>query len=383
MHPVDLLFGETIPQVQVYAVCGPPCSAQVDDVGLVLDELLVDRFPRLGYSLPRRFGLIRRLQRCEAPGAPLSMVEPGALVGHVGELLERGLGDRHWRLLVCSSDEGLALVLLFDHFLCHGHTARQLLLALHGRLQGDAAEAPLDPAGAAWFRDLQDRLVAAERRTAPWAAYRRVDMPAAPLRDLARARSLPFTETAMLWLARTVHDVAARDRAMEIISFRMERGLDHDIHDPAYGNAGLQALLWEMLPDGFYTAMDPSLGLGTRNLDEFVEFYRRFPLKGALTWALRRGIEKGKRDHHRRDREKLVLNNLGDSPAPFFRSMFFDPFNDADHLGLVFVDASQGQLTLQFSPPERYLERFDWTEFEHQLERNLESMKSDPRVETR
>jgi hypothetical protein len=382
MHPVDLLFGETIPQVQCYAVCGPAREVTVAGVGEVLGELLPERFGRLCYELPRRVGLIRQLRLAPTGELPISEVSFGEASQQVGELLDRGLDDRHWHLVLVSAPEALIPVLLFDHFLCHGHTARQLLLALNHRLHGRGTE--VTEASTRCFRQLQDELVDRARGAAPWAAYRRVDMPSAPLRELARTLDLPFTEAAMLWLARTVHDVAVRERPMEIISFRMDGGVDPESpSDPAYGNAGLQALLWEMLPDGFYSAMDPSLGLGNRNLEEFVAFYRRFPFKGALTWLLRRGIEKGKRDHHRQDREKLVLNNLGDSPVPFFRSMFFDPFNDADHLGLVFVDSSQGELMLQFSPPRQYLEVFDWSRFERRLHDNLVTMQTEPRVRTR
>jgi len=380
IHPVDLLFGATIPEVQCYAVACPRLE-RPDRVRPLLEELLTARFPRLRYRLVPRLGLIRSLRIAAEPIAPLEILDPPAALHPVRDAVTAGLGDRHWKLVVAPRGSATYLLLLFDHYLCHGHTARQLLFALHDRLFGAPDEAA---AHAPAFREVQDELSEIMRDGADWAAHHRISMPSGPLRALSRSLDRSFTETALLWLARTIHDVAARPRPMEVISFRMERDVaDRERVDPEYGNRGLQAELYEMLPDGFFSVLDPSLGMGQRNLDEFVEFYRRFPFKGALTWFIRRSIEQGKRDSQRQDREKLVINNLGDTPYPFFRTMFFDPFNEADRFGLVFVDSCRGELSLQFAPPRRYLERFEWEAFEARLRENVVAMVDEPRISTR
>jgi len=380
IHPVDLLFGATIPQVQCYVVAGPRLERS-EDVRDLLTELVRERFPRFHYRLERRLGAIRTLRLARDPAAPLQVLGEADGLEPIRAVRDTAPDARHWKLFVAPHEDSTALVLLFDHYLCHGHGARQLLFALFDQLFGPPD--PMAPQDAA-MRSLQQELSSIFRSGVDWAAYQRLSMPSEPVRALAGSLRLPFTETAMLWLARTVHDVAAAPRPMEIISFRMDREVaSEDRIDPHYGNRGLQAELYEMLPDGFYAMVDPSLGLGQRNLDEFVEFYRRFPLKGALTWFIRRGIDRGKRDSRKLDREKLVVNNLGDTPYPFFRTMFFDPFNDADRFGLVFVDSCRGELTLQFAPPLRYLEHFSWEAFEARLLHNAEAMRADPRIATR
>ena len=380
IHPVDLLFGATIPQVQCYAVAGPRLD-EPERVRSLLTQMLTDRFPRLRYRLARRLGSIRSLRLAADPVEPLAILDEGDGLRPVREFHASGLGERHWRLFVVSKGGNTYLLLLFDHYLCHGHTAQQLLFALFDGLFG--APGDVAPDGAA-YRALQVELSEIFRTGATWAEPRRLALPSEPLRALAASLGLPFTEAAMLWLARTIHDVSAKPRSMEIISFRMDRDVASEGRIRAdYGNRGLRAELYEMLPDGFYSMIDPSLGLGDRNLDEFVECYRSFPFKGVLTWFIRRSIDKGKRDSRRQEREKLVINNLGDTPYPFFRTMFFDPFNDADRFGLVFVDSCQGVLTLQFAPPRQYLEHFPWETFEERLIENAVGMSSEPRIATR
>jgi len=329
--------------------------------------------------------MIRTLRRSQDLAEPVDVCDFARWGEVVDGPLEEVVGDRHWRLAAVAERDVVVLTLLFDHYLCHGSAARALLFgvydALYGLCPGDPP-ATLDPGQMATFRELQGVMAARFGRDQTWAAHRSLEVDAAPLRELARSLELPFTEASMLWLARSVHDEAARPRTMEIISFRMEDGWEPSV-EPSFGNQGLQAQLWEMLPDGFYTAKDPSLGLGGRDLDEFVDFYGRFPFKGALTWFMRRAIERGKRAHHRQDCEKLVLNNLGATRYPFHRTMFFDPFNDGDRFGLAFVDGWGDRVTLQFAPPRQYLETFDWGAFEERLQRNVVEMKQNPRVCTR
>jgi len=386
MHPVDLLFGATIPQVQCYMVCGPARNLEIGELREAVGELIEGTAPRFAYEMPRSLGMIRTLRRAEDTAAPIRVEGVDALFDRLETPLEGLLGDRHWQLSAVVEDDAVVLTLLFDHYLCHGSAARSLLLCIYDRLYGVGEGEPLPPLGDAQmavFQTVQQRMAARFVRDQGWAAHHTLDLDAGPLRSLARALDLPFTEASMLWLARTIHDVAPRPRTMEIISFRMESGWESGADEASFGNRGLQAQLWEMLPDGFYTAKDPSLGLGNRDLDEFVDFYRRFPFKGALTWFMRRAIERGKREHHRTDCEKLVLNNLGATRYPFHRTMFFDPFNDGDRFGLAFVDGWGDRVTLQFAPPRRYLETFDWEAFEDRLRVNAEEMGKNPRVSTR
>ena len=386
MHPVDLLFGATIPQMQCYMVCAPARNLEIAELRGVVAELLDGTAIRFAYEMPRTLGMIRTLRLAEDTTAPVRVEGADALFDRLDGPLEGVLGERHWQLSAVVEGDALVLALLFDHYLCHGSAAQALLFQIHDRLYGVGQGDPLPSLGDAQmaaYRGVQERMAARFARDQGWAAHRTLELESAPLRTLARTLDLPFTEASMLWLARSIHDVAPRPRPMEIISFRMMQDWKSAADDPSFGNRGLQAQLWEMLPDGFYTAKDPSLGLGTRDLDEFVDFYRRFPFKGALTWFMRRAIERGKREHHRTDCEKLVLNNLGSTRYPFRRTMFFDPFNDGDRFGLAFVDGWGDRVTLQFAPPRRYLESFDWETFEARLHANLEEMLQNPRVSTR
>lgn len=330
-------------------------------------------------------GMIRTLRRAEDISAPVQVCDLAQWSGIVEGPLEEVVGDRHWRLAAVVEGDVVVLTLLFDHYLCHGSAARALLFGLYDALYAlESGQPPpvLAPRQMSTFGQLQEAMAARFGRDQSWAAHRTLELDATGLRELARSLELPFTEASMLWLARSIHDEAARPRSMEVISFRMEDGWQPSL-DPSFGNQGLRAQLWEMLPDGFYTAKDPSLGLGGRDLDEFVDFYGRFPFKGALTWFMRRAIERGKREHRRVDCEKLVLNNLGATRYPFHRTMFFDPFNDGDRFGLAFVDGWGDRVTLQFAPPRQYLDTFDWAAFEERLQRNLIEMKKNPRVSTR
>ncbi len=385
MHPVDLLFGATIPQVQCYMVCGPARNLELREVRELVARVLPLTAPRFGYEMRRSMGRIRTLRRATELADPVEVCDLAGWSAIVEGPLEAVVGDRHWRLGAVAQGDVVVLTLLFDHSLCHGSTARALLFRLYDALYGlEDGESPavLSPDQMETFGQLQASMAARFGRDQSWAVHRTLELDAAGVRALARSLELPFTEASMLWLARSIHDVAPRPRTMEIISFRMEDGWEPSL-DPAFGNEGLRAQLWEMLPDGFYTAKDPSLGLGGRDLDEFVDFYERFPFKGALTWFMRRAIERGKREHHRRDCEKLVLNNLGATRYPFHRTMFFDPFNAGDRFGLAFVDGWGDRVTLQFAPPRQYLETFDWGAFEERLQRNVGDMKQNPRVCTR
>jgi hypothetical protein len=366
-------------------VCGPARNLDLREMRELVATVLPVTAPRFGYEMPRSMGRIRTLRRAAEIADPVEVCDLAGWSAIVDGPLEEVVGDRHWRLGVVDQGDAVVLTLLFDHYLCHGSTARALLFRVYDALYGlEAGEPPavLDPDQMEAFGQLQASMAARFGRNQSWAAHHRLELDAAGLRELARCLELPFTEASMLWLARSIHDESARPRTMEIISFRMEDGWEPSM-DPAFGNQGLRAQLWEMLPDGFYTAKDPSLGLGGRDLGEFVEFYERFPFKGALTWFMRRAIERGKREHHRQDCEKLVLNNLGATRYPFHRTMFFDPFNDGDRFGLAFVDGWGDRVTLQFAPPRQYLETFDWGAFEERLQRNVIEMQKNPRVCTR
>lgn len=386
MHPLDVVFGTTIPQVQAYLTALP--ATTFDEVALRsrIDALLRARFPRLCYRLPKRWGTIRALQLADHPAAPVRLLEAGALRARSMAQLRADMGDRHWALLFEPGPELVSLVFLMDHYLCHGYTGRAFLFAAADAARGEGTPpADLAPAAAEGFVALQRHLTARFcDHEGGWAAHRQREVPVDGVRKLARALGVPFTDATMLWIARTVHDVSPRQRPMEILSFRMERDRDEqEILDLAYGNKALTVQLWEMLPDGFYSPLDPSGGLGSEQLQRFVEFYRRFPFKGLLTRIMRSRVRHDQATHKVEDREKLVVNNLGHTHRPFYRVMFFDPFNDADRLGLVFADGRADHLTLQFSPPRRYLEWFPWDEFERRLDENLVTMLEDPRLETR
>ncbi len=386
MHPVDVVFGTTIPQIQAYLTCVPAGTLDEAALRAGLQHVLQTVVPRLAYRLPRRLGTIRTLRLADDLAAPLQLLPAGGLRALAMDDLRRAMTDRHWALLVEPGPRITTLLFLMDHFLCHGYAGRRLLFAAADLLaEQGAAAAPLAPPAEQDFVALQEHLTARFRdHEGGWAEHRQVEFEAVRVRALSRALGMPFTEATVLWLARTIQDVTPRPRPMEILSFRMERDRPEDERlDPAFGNAALTVQLWEMLPDGFYSPLDPSGGLGSEQLQQFVEFYRRFPAKGLLTRLLRAQVRKGQAEHKGVDRERLVVNNLGATDRPFYRVMFFDPFNDADRLGLVFADGRGARLTLQFSPPRRYLAWFPWDAFEERLGDNLEAMVDRPRIETR
>jgi len=63
MHPIDILAGMLVPQMQSYSVCGPPASADLPEAPSLLERLIRDRFPRFCYRFTRRLrNVFYRLQ---------------------------------------------------------------------------------------------------------------------------------------------------------------------------------------------------------------------------------------------------------------------------------------------------------------------------------
>ncbi len=385
-HPIDLLYGATLPELQTYIVAGPAVAVDIDRLKETLRTLIPERFTRMCYAQRNHLFAGRQLHLVDDVVAPVEHLSMEAFQ-RLTPAQMRDVDQRHWWLYVVESDEIVVLCFMVGHWLYTGMKARSLIFSTLDLLYPDKpAGEPPAMSEAQWeaFRGFQAHMGETYRSEHDFCEYRREFFPVPEVQRLTRSLGRTFTDGVSLWLARTIHDVARRDRPLDIVGFRMQQGLvPEELNDPGYGNEGLIVELYEMLPDGFYARMDPASGLGSQKADEFVEFYRKVPLKGGLFALLDWSIRRQKRKHMTVDRERLVMNNLGPTDYPFFRTMFFDPFNDQDSFGLSFVDSCRGVLGLQFAPPKRYLERFDWDEFSATLASNLESMVGNPRLETR
>jgi len=379
MHPADLFFGSAVPQVQSYLAAAASPPPDLEAARAQLGELLQRRFPRLCYRLPRRLGTISELRLAEDPTEPVEQVEPAAFDALESGDLARAVGDRHWRLYLLCEAGLVCLVLVFDHHLCHGSTARAFLYQALDTLGGQAGA--LDELQRERFLQRGRQLTQRNHAEAPWAEHRELVFPLVAARRLARALALPFTQGVGLWLGRSILDVSPWDREMEIQIFHMDPAHGADERHPlAVGNKGLQLQSLELLPSGRFGPVGPSQREREQQAEGFVRLYERYPVKTLLSWGMQAAVVASKRASRKQDREKLVVNNLGPSQRPFHRGMFFDPFNDVEKFGLVFVDGVGDELRLQLSPPRRYLQRFDLPAFERQLELNLERMPRDPRV---
>ncbi len=386
MHPVDLLYGTVLPHLQFYYVAGPPIRPDMPSFQAHVEQLIQGRFPRLAYRQANHLVAGRSLHLAEDLLAPVRRMTLEEFLATPAEQL-RAVGDRFWNLFLIESDELTTLSFTFGHWLVHGTTARRFMYeALDGLYPDKRPGTPptLSPSQWSAYREFQRAITESFRAEHDFAEYRALTFDLARVNRLHRSIGQSFTDMMMMWLSRTVLDVAPRQRPLEIVSFRMDRQLDiHNLFDPAFGNEGLMVELWKMLPDGFYSSIDPSQGLGEQKVNELVEFYGKVPLKGAFLWFVTWQIQRNQLLHQQHDQERLVINNLGHTDHPFFRGMFFDPFNDIDALGLVFVDSVDDQLTLQFAPPKKFLERFSWSAFEERLAENLTGMLADTRLQTR
>ncbi len=386
IHPIDVLYGEILPEEQVYVVAGPPAEVDEERLRAEFARIVEERFRRVAYRQRDHLFAGRLLHLVDDIAAPLRVLTVEEFHRLTPDQL-RDVGDRHLNFYVVRSDDLLILVFMLGHRLWHGTSGRRFLYAVQDLLYPDKppGRAPvLTAAQWACYRAFQDELTERFRARDDFAEYRRVTVPADDVRALRRSLDRSFTDAVMLWLARTIHDVSGRERSMEIVQFRMDReAARRPLDDPAFGNEGLLVELWEMLPDGFYVPVDPSQGLWREKMQEFIDFYRRFPAKGAFIAFLRWRIRRDRAAHQGKDQERLVLNNLGRTDRPFFRVMFFDPFNDHDSFGLVFVDSPGDELVLQCAPPRKVLRHLDWEAFERRLVENLRTMRDDPRVETR
>lgn len=378
MHPFDILAGMLVPQMQSYSVCGPPVSTDLSAARSLLEPLIRERFPRCCYRFTRRH---RKLKLCKDPAQPLSVLTLDELKPAGAGELRQLVGDRHWHLVLVKSPEASILVLLFNHFLCHGDTARRFLLAAFDLLLG-AGPPRLTESQRTLYGDFQQHLTGLFHAEAAWADYHRLSFEAERIQKLASALGRSFTDAIMLWLARSIHDVSGRSRRMRIQSFRMDPEAEpEEIPDPAFGNKNLIIQRWEMESDGGFESLDPPQKERLRREKKAFSFYRKFPLKGLLNRLIKKTVEKEYKKSAKQDLERLTINNMGSTAYPFFRTMFFNPVaKESDRFGLVFVDGHAGQATLQFCPSKRYLKGFSWDAFAQRLEENLDKMVTDPRV---
>ncbi|MFH2011079.1 MAG: hypothetical protein ABI333_31050 [bacterium] len=373
MHPIDLVSGFLVPEVQAYLLCVPFFPVRRAEVRSKLAPLVTDGFPRLCYRFRSRYGTIRSLELAQDPGEPISTSSAAELERRSLKELRAMVGDRHWHLLVVedAASDVVLLVLLFDHFLGHGELARGFLCAAGDRLGGgdSAGPRPLHPAREDAFRRHQSRLVELHHREQPWASYQRLELGVGGLQRRARGAGLPFTEALTLELARSIQAVAGaagRSRPLDVLCFRMDEGRS-SAHDPAVGNQSLLLEQWEASPDGASRRTDAGPQEAHHGLERFARAYGLTPGKPLVNQLLRGGLAAARLGAGLKRRDKLVVNNLGRTEHAFFRPIFFDPTNNADRFGLVYVDGNRDRLTLQLSPPHRYLARFDWTAFEARL----------------
>jgi hypothetical protein len=382
MHPVDQFYGVVVPQVQTYLVAAPRLELDEAVAKERIEALIRERFQRHAYDMPSTMGVITTLRRAPDLCAPVQLIDLSALETMDADAIDAAPGSRHWHLFIAQSPEITILMLVYDHIMSHGYTGRSFLYAALDSLRPDASAPPaLDTAQQGRFEAYQAHITAQFLARAPWATHRRVRFPSAPLRALAQALDQPFTEATMLWLARSVQDTSARAWPLDASIFRMEPDGDRGAWIQApIGNLGLRMDSWEILASGAYARGAGPMADDPEGLERFVRFYEGFPWKLplalAMRWVLKRATSAGAPP----ERERMVLNNLGHTSYPFFRTMFFDPVNDCDRFGLVFVDGVQDEVELQFACPKVFLEHFDQPAFEAALAHNLEAMLEDPRL---
>jgi hypothetical protein len=382
MHPVDVFYGVVVPQVQTYLVAAPRFEVDEATAKERVEQLIRERFHRHAYDMPTTLGVITTLQRAPDLTAPVEVIGLSALEAKDADTIDAAPGDRHWHLYIAQGQQITFLMLVYDHIMSHGYTGRGFLYAALDALRPDPEAPPiLSEPQQAEFEAYQRHISAQFLARAPWATHTRAAFPSERLRALARAMEQPFTEAVMLWLTRSLLDASDRDWPIDASIFRMEPDGDRTAWIQApIGNLGLQLDTWEILPSGAWGPGRGPMADDPEGLERFVKFYEGFfwklPIALAMKWVLDRARKAGAPP----ERERMVLNNLGATPYPFFRTMFFDPANDCDRFGLVFVDGVQDQVQLQLALPAQFLEHFDQPTFEAALERNLEAMADDPRL---
>jgi len=382
MHPVDVFYGVVVPQVQTYLVAAPRFELDEASAKETIEALIRDRFHRHAYDMPKTLGVITTLHRAEDLTAPVELIELSALELMDADAIDAAPGDRHWHLFIAQDAEITILMLVYDHIMSHGYTGRTFLYAALDALRPDASEPPaLSDTQQARFAAYQAHITAQFQARAPWSDYRRLAFPSERLRALAKAMDQPFTEAIMLWLARSLLDVSDRPWPLEANVFRMEPDGDRTAWIQApIGNLGLQLDSWEILPSGAYAPGQGPMGDDPEGLERFVRFYEGFLWKLPIALGMKWVLDRARKAGPPAETERLVLNNLGHTPYPFFRTMFFDPANRCDRFGLVFVDGIQDRVELQLAWPHEFLEHFDGDAFEGALADNLEAMAADPRL---
>ncbi len=382
MHPVDVFYGVVVPQVQTYMAAAPRFDLDEELAKARIGALIEERFGRMAYHFPETLGVITTMRLAEDIGDAVTVLSLDELEAMDADALEHSRGDRRWRMFIAQGSEITLVLLVFDHLLSHGFTGRGFLYAALDALRPEPDAPPaLNQAQQAQFRAYQDHIGRAFLDRAPWATHKRMCFPSAPLQALAKVLGQPFTEAAMLWVARSILDVSERGWPIDASIFRMEPGGDPATWtQPGIGNMGLQLDTWEILPQGAYSAGQPPFGDDPEGAERFVRFYQGFPFKLPLAWTMKALIGAARKRDLKAERERLVINNLGHTRYPFFRTMFFDPVNEVDRFGLVFVDGVQDRVELQLSPPAMFLEHFDQPAFEARLAANLEGMLADPRL---
>lgn len=382
MHPVDVFYGVVVPQVQTYIVAAPRFELDQDSARERIGALVRERFQRHAYHMPRKLGVITALRLADDLAEPVTVLSLAELEALDADALEAARGDRHWRLYIAQDQEITLMMLVFDHIMSHGFTGRGFLYAALDALRPGAAAPPaLSAPQQARFEAYQRHITAQFLGRAPWATHTRLSIPSSRLRELARAMDQPFTEAAMLWLARSLLDASDRAWPVDASIFRMEQGGDRSTWIQApIGNLGLQLDAWEILPSGAWAPGQGPVGDDRDGLERFVRFYEGFPWKLPIALAMKWVLDRARKAGPPPDRERLVINNLGHTTYPFFRTMFFDPANDCDRFGLVFLDGVQDRMELQFAFPQEFLAHFDQATFEATLMENLAGMMSEARL---
>ena len=108
IHPLDVLAGTLVPQMQSYATCVPATDVDAPAFRARLVALMRERFPRFCYRLVERWGAITELRLADDLGAPVSVTTPEVMRQLSVREMEASLGERQRMAVLLSKFEEMS-----------------------------------------------------------------------------------------------------------------------------------------------------------------------------------------------------------------------------------------------------------------------------------